>query len=129
MRATRNRRSRTVGQAPVPTPVFYGIVIGSITTTEITCNLIEILSNVLNVSTNQVNATGRKSNMVIQAGVNLLPVTTSIVDDGGTAQLIITYDTPLTVGGYSLILSGFDPSIRGAEGQWLAPIAIDFIVM
>ena len=130
-KAKRNSRQLGRGSAPVPTPILWFVDVLGASATSVAIEAKVIIEGFPYVQQDEMSATGRQSNLSIkQNGVNNFIEVTGVVLNGGGGGGVIEFEyEALDVGTYTIISQGWDPAVRGLQGQWLAPWESSFTVL
>ena len=114
-KAKRNSRQLGRGSAPVPTPILWFVDVLGASATSVAIEAKVIIEGFPYVQQDEMSATGRQSNL-------------SIKQNGVDKVIEFEYEA-LDVGTYTIISQGWDPAVRGLQGQWLAPWESSFTVL
>lgn len=121
-RAKRNRRQEGRGSAPSPTPIFYESRVSGLTVSEMSMTAARIDGLNESVKDDELSITGLKSNILARLdGTNnfFSPDSITVSEFAGNAVIEYNFVPDLAPGTYIVQAVGFDPAIRGIEGQWL----------
>jgi hypothetical protein len=129
-KAKRNSRQLGRGSAPVPTPNFFMVNVLGLSAGLLALDVEKIEVNT-GIQIDQIGMTGQPSRLYAVADSDgaVTPVDVASLQAGGGGVVMELDLTGLAAGGYIIVNLGFEPSVRGTEGQWLQPFRLSVTVV
>ena len=130
-RARRNRRTRSTGSAPVPTPVMFGAYSPTSNADFFDVVPADLQGDASGLPFGTMSGTNVKSTSYVKdTGTSAITAIASVevIDDGGFDRVRFNFEETLPAGNYVMISPILDNAVRGKSGQWLVPFGEAFTI-